>query len=488
MDKQKTCPNCENLKREIESLRREFSAYIARTERIMALAERRIKELEKENKRLKQRIAELEDKNDRLRFGRFKSNIKKEEKGGKKPGAPIGHKGISRRRPEKIDEYVDIYPKVCRGCGNGDIKVYSAHEKRILEDIDIRVKRICMNMHYGYCPRCKRSLYAGGEGVLPKILLGQNARAIAVALRYSGLSFGKVRSIFEEIFGIKLSRTTLFEFETEMAERGKQIYELIRHSLCKSPALYIDEEGLRVDGINHWLWCLTNNNFVLYHIDRHRSGDVVKDFLGKDYKGVVISDFYSAYNKLSARAKHAGIVHLLRDIREIEGKKDLGNEDKLFCKELKDTFKKGMDLWKRFRATEIGIDELKQGKDLIAEKLTKIMLYKIEDKELKTIRKRILKHNNELLTFLDMPEIEPTNNKAERALRPSVIFRKICFGNRSLQGVKNHQTLMSIINTAKLYGKKALDVLHTLVFPSPLSACHAQAGQPSTILPLPLPP
>jgi hypothetical protein len=64
------------------------------------------------------------------------------------------------------------------------------------------------------------------------------------------------------------------------------------------------------------------------------------------------------------------------------------------------------------------------------------------DKELQTIDKRILKHNSELLTFLDLPEIEPTNNKAERELRPFVIFRKICFRNKGRRGVKSHQMLM----------------------------------------------
>jgi transposase len=124
--------------------------------------------------------------------------------------------------------------------------------------------------------------------------------------------------------------------------------------------------------------------------------------------------------------------------------------------------------------TKIGKEELKKGKSLIVQGLIPVMLYPIENKELQTIRKRILKHNSELLTFLDLPEIEPTNNKAERALRPSVIFRKICFGNKSKQGVKNHQTLMSIINTAKLYGQKTLNILQTLTSPS--------------LLPLPLPP
>jgi len=89
---------------------------------------------------------------------------------------------------------------------------------------------------------------------------------------------------------------------------------------------------------------------------------------------------------------------------------------------------------------------------MMAQVLTELIQYPSEDNNIKRLQKRLIKHNAELLTFLDYPEIEPTNNRAERQLRPNVIMRKITFGNRSDIGAGNHQVIMSIIHMARLQG------------------------------------
>ena len=91
-----------------------------------------------------------------------------------------------------------------------------------------------------------------------------------------------------------------------------------------------------------------------------------------------------------------------------------------------------------------------------------MVLYNPEHKKVQNLRKLIIKHNQELLTFMEHPEIEPTNNTAERQLRPNVIMRKITFGNRSDEGACNHKILMSIIQTARLHNINPLDILTSL--------------------------
>lgn len=97
-----------------------------------------------------------------------------------------------------------------------------------------------------------------------------------------------------------------------MADNSFIEYERIKSTLRDSRFIHSDETGWRVDGRNYWLWCFTNDKTVLYHIDKTRGSDVVKGILGKDYKDVLISFFYSAYNSISAGAKQKCIVHLLR--------------------------------------------------------------------------------------------------------------------------------------------------------------------------------
>ena len=122
-------------------------------------------------------------------------------------------------------------------------------------------------------------------------------------------------------------------------------------------------------------------------------------------------------------------------------------------------------MWNKFHAgkeTDGNLQELREFKNITAQKITDILLYPSENKDIQRIKKRIIKHNNELLTFLEHPEVEPTNNRAERGLRPSVIMRKIMFGNRSEAGARNHSIIMSIVQTGVLNNKQILNLFLSL--------------------------
>ena len=129
---------------------------------------------------------------------------------------------------------------------------------------------------------------------------------------------------------------------------------------------------------------------------------------------------------------------------------------------MKSILKSAIDAWNKFKAGEKTIDELKAFKEIVAEQLKEFVMCESENKDIKRLQKRIVKYNQEILTFLENPEIEPTNNRAERQIRPNFILRKISFGNRSQTGAKNHSILMSILQTAILNHRKPLEVLLSL--------------------------
>lgn len=151
-------------------------------------------------------------------------------------------------------------------------------------------------------------------------------------------------------------------------------------------------------------------------------------------------------------------------IKDIKENKELSQTDSLFCEGIKKTLQEAIDVWKEFRGGKKSSEELKKDKEKICKKLTDLMLCECSCEELKRLRKRIIKHNNELLTFLDNKDVEPTNNRVERQLRPNVIMRKITFGNRSETGVRNHQVLMSVIQTGILSGVNPFDTFLSLNF------------------------
>lgn len=151
-------------------------------------------------------------------------------------------------------------------------------------------------------------------------------------------------------------------------------------------------------------------------------------------------------------------------VKKIEEKNefDEDTQEELLCQKLKEAIKDAIKIWNEFQREEKSIEDLKAVKEVTAQKLIEVISSPSENKDIQRLKKRLIKHESELLTFLDHPEIEPTNNRAERALRASVIMRKITFGNRSTTGARNHQVIMSVLQTASLHGIKPLPIFLSL--------------------------
>jgi len=188
------------------------------------------------------------------------------------------------------------------------------------------------------------------DGVIPGDRIGVQARSAGGYLRYLGLSYRKTAKIFKDIFDLNLTHPSFLAFNTEQAQNGAPVYEGIKQSIRHSPCVNADETGWRVNGQNHWLWVFTNKDAALYQIDKSRGSKVVNDILGEKYQGVLISDFYSAYNKLQARSKQCCLGHLLAEIKKIREKNKLAPDgiDGLFCQELKTVLKQTIDIWNEY--------------------------------------------------------------------------------------------------------------------------------------------
>jgi hypothetical protein len=133
--------------------------------------------------------------------------------------------------------------------------------------------------------------------------------------------------------------------------------------------------------------------------------------------------------------------HLLHGIGKIEEKDKLTPDsiDGRFCEELKTVFKQTIDAWNEYRRGMKVLQDLVQEKGRAISRLVELLLWPIKHKDTRRLRRRIIKHNQELFVFLDNAAVEPTNNRAVRQLRPMVIMRKVTFGNRSSSGTSTRQ-------------------------------------------------
>lgn len=453
-----------------------------KAEAIILKQQQQIKILEEENAYLKYQIKELQDKV-------FKKKKKKKDddnhdetkksKSKKKRGAPLGHLGWFRKKPDKIDRTEEVTLETCPECGCKDLEAYDEVEEHVQEDIILpRVEATCYRKHLYHCNGCQQDVEGRGENELPNSYIGPVAKTVAIYLKYHiKVSDRDIKKIFQQFFNLTVTPSAIPGFRNQLCRYFEPTYEKLLEELRKSDFAYVDETGWREDGKLAWLWNYSNNKVSVSKISNGRGQKDLETVLGDKFDGVLISDFLSAYNKIEAKAKQRCLVHLLRDLKKV--RECLGDDQVVmnYCNRLKQIIEKAVILAKTFKEGKCSVDVFKKIKQILKASLDDLDYADPSHRILRRFVKRLRRHKNEILTFLDYPDIEYHNNRAERQIRPNVILRKVTFGNRSPKGTRNHSVLMSIIQTAHLRNLDPLKVLkdflinfdqpHYQVFPPP---------------------
>ena len=426
----------------------DFSMDIANWQTVKLQA--RVKELEDDKFKLEKELSEALQ-------APFKKYERKETSTSKKRGAPVGHFGWFRAKPEQIDKTVDVYLDACPLCGSKNISPCNHTTEHIQEDIeDGKLTSTCYIHCYYWCCDCKNVVHGWGNNEIPNAFIGTDARAKAAYVRYEAkASYNSTLQILEYLCGLKIVAGSLVGFDHKFAEKATPVYESLKQSLPEFPFMHIDETGWKRD----WLWIFTNPDIAFFHIDESRGSKVVIDHLGEYYNGVIISDFWSAYLSLiEAFGKQKCLVHLLRDIRDLFKDESFVTEAKTFLTETKDLFKDAIFLHNVHPA--LSDTEYRSAKKKILKRFRKLRKHsELEHHESDNIRKRLIKFKDELFTFLEYPAIPPTNNAAEQGIRNAVLFRKITFGSMPKRGKRNVSIIMTIIRTAKLRGLNPIKVM-----------------------------
>lgn len=426
----------------------------------------RLLELEQENERLKEENAYLRFQLEEFRAKRYKPKKKKPPEDEqptslpKKKGGLLGHLGWFRRKPKKIDRVEEIKLSVCPECGSTEITECKQVEQHIQEDIILpKLEVTLFRKHKYYCRGCKRIVTAKATGELAKSYIGPRTKALAVFLKYAvKISDRDIKNIFVKLFGLKIVPSAIADFRTQFTKQAEPIYQSLLEALKQSSFVHMDETGWNINGKLHWLWKLSNKKICLSHIDKSRGQQVVENLLGKDYAGVIISDFLSAYNKITSKAKQRCLIHILRDLKKVIKYWQDDPEVLSYCRKLKCLFEQAIELHRQYKDKQWN-EAYYRKRLLITQRLRDFSFPNPNKRILQRFVKRLIRHKDELFTFLYTKEIDYHNNHIEQQMRPDVIFRKITFQNRSLKGAQNHNVLRSILQTAKL---NKLDPIKTL--------------------------
>jgi transposase len=421
----------------------------------------RVKELEEEKSHLESELSEA------LQAPFNKCKKKESPENPKKRGAPVGHPGWFRKKPDHIDKTIDVFLDLCPHCGNKDISPCNHTTEHIQEDLEDGKVIVTRFVHlYFWCPHCKKAVHGWGENEIPNAFIGPEAKAKASFLRHEiKVSYNDVPRALFHLCGLPLSPGAVVGFDHKFREKGQPLYLALKQSLSQTPYIHADETGWKDD----WLWIFTNPYITFFHIDKSRGSKVVIDHLGKSYGGTLITDFWNAYrNKVEAFAKQKCLRHILGDIKELLDKELSKQKGKhpnaeVFLQDVKDLFKDAISLHNQHPA--LAPNEYRSSRKDILKRFRKLYRHEpLSHHKSDNIRKRLIKFQDELFVFLEYPgTILPTNNFAERGIRPCVLFRKISFGNMTRNGQKSIALIMTIIKTAKLRRLDPIKVLRNIM-------------------------
>jgi transposase/transposase-like protein len=406
-----------NLKKRVEEL-----------EQKLAEALRTIEELKKENVELRELVKEKS----------VPSFVKEDVRiYHHKSGQKEGHEGVSRETPERIDEIKEHKLKTCPICENKVSKTQETRE-RVTEDVEQpRTKNTKHIIHRYFCKHCNKIVEPIVTDALPNARFGLRLMILILILKLdSRIPSDKITSILNSVFGIKISDGEIYGVLKQLSNAFGDYYEELVIKIREALVKHIDETSWRVNGRNYWLWIFINKEVALYIVNRKRNSKVPMKVLGNQNGNFIVEDRFSAYNefaKVSGCKQQICWAHLLRNSKDLA---EHYREAKYIHKRMKFIYKKAKEGERK--------ENLLHWIDLLASRAyTSTEVFKF-------IKSICRNHRENLFRFVDNPEIESTNNRAERGLRHAVVIRKISNGSKSNDGAKTTAKLLSVMQSIKL--------------------------------------
>jgi transposase-like protein len=381
-------------------------------------------------------------------------------KRGKRRGAKPGHTGHRRAAPARIDRREEHALRQCPAC-QGPVTRTRSSRTRLVEDIPHDIQPVVTEhtIPRYWCPGCAKHVEPVVPDALPGSQVGLRVVVLSAWLHYLlGTTLSQILEVFNFHLHFQLSAGGLVHMWQRLSDILFAWYIQIQEQALQSAVLHADETGWRVNGMTHWLWCFTNPDSTYYLIDRCRGSPALKKFFTREFSGVLVSDFWAAYNAVVCADKQKCLPHLLRDLKRTQHYHRPGGDWPAFAKKLKRLIRDALRLARRRHGLPAErFDRLRQR---LQGRLDGLLAQPWEQKHARRLVKRLRRHRGELLTFLERAGVPADNNHAERMIRPAVIVRKNSYANASEAGAQTQAVLMSVFRTLKQRGHNPVAVVH----------------------------
>ena len=408
-------------------------------------------------------------------------NQKKAEKKKRRAGGQPGHEGKTRKGFSRIDRLEILKAEQCSSCGQklSVVEPVKIETHTVAQLVAKPIEIVEYQPHHTKCNCCQQITKASWS---PKMIPGRDLGIKLQGLlgwlgNYGHLPYEKQQELLWELGAIKIGVGTLVKTNQRISQAiKKSVTELNNWVISSQPPLNIDETPWAVKGVKEWLWVFANRNFCLFRAGDTRSREEIKDQIGQQYSGVIISDDFNVYNGYNVNSQQKCLAHLRRHAQRLT--KTSGLHNQAIGEELTALVDEAFKHHRLFRENQnhsIYCDWATKFKLKIQQVLTR--WYQKAGHEAGKLLRNLKLKAQQWWHFLDHPEIPPDNNLAERALRLAVTKKKVSGGSRSMERFQDTANNLSVIQTCRFQGRSLVDFF--------ASALQARAGigeQPSLIL------
>jgi transposase len=378
-------------------------------------------------------------------FSRKKRTQKrsKKAKGGQK-----GHKPHQQQVLDPTESYW-LTPQRC-SCGHSafdqeKMKTFYVHQHIELPEIEMQVNHYILQQCD--CPNCGNVVKAM---LPPEMSTGYGPRFTAFIGELSGIkgmSRNDVKQLCESVLDIPIATGTIQKIVDRTSNALLPVYECIGRIARGFWCNYIDETSWFKQNDLHWLWAMANERVAFYRIDPHRSKEAFENLI-QGWNGILVSDGYGLYQKWVHR--QTCLAHLIRKADALAERKKSDHR----------RFGKIVAAWLRQLVSFAKAPpDSKQWSDFYTFFLFTISLWENDKTDAGKLARQIVREVDSLWTFLDHQGVDPTNNRAERALRFGVLWRKRSLGTQSEKGNRWVERILSMRETCRLNAKPTFPFL-----------------------------
>jgi transposase len=386
----------------------------------------------------------------------------------RKPGGQPGHKGTNRDLvpPEKVDLIQEVFPESCEMCHkpfhpdvDGSCVLGAYLRRQVIEIPDIKPDVSEYRLRSVQCA-CGAVTWAN---VPPQARSGFGPRLTALFAYLTAvhrITRRGCQELARTLLGVDISLGSVCKLHEEVSEALEPCCEEIKQALPKQDILNVDETGWKSMGKGIWLWVFVAPAMTFFTLAASRGAKVLKGVLGDVFHGIISSDMFSAYNAYHKGKRQICWAHMIRALKGL--KHACRSPDGVrFARWMLREIGRLFALWHAFKDGRADRRTLVTKSVPIRARISNcLQTYELSsDHDVARTARSLLKHWNHLFTFLDHEGVEPTNNSAERGIRPAVQWRKICFGNQSENGETLTARLLTVTRTCIMQRKNAFDFL-----------------------------